>query len=776
MLKKLILITNLLILSYSNFCFAEVVTVVPSSHFQLREYFSTKQETLLPCAAWSFSIGYSDYECHGNPTVTENGWFQVPRGAPPGYKWWLGDFFVVGCSAGKVVNIETGLCEFSPKANGPNFCQSTGQPVNFTTGNKWLAEDDISSVLNLNFARNYNSNLLSNRGKAGSNWVHNFARLLNIEMFNAYVLVTRPDGKEFRFKPISSTWISDADITDKLVELKDGGGTRTGWTYTVDSTSDVENYNATGQLLSITSRAGLTQTMAYSTVSTPPSIASIPDLLISVTDSLGRSLSFTYDTSNRIKTMTSPAGAVYTYSYSKNAGGTPDANNNLVSVTYPDNTVKTYLYENTSFPNALTGVTDENNSRYMTYTYDSNGRAVDEISPTFGTNVNHYGLIYNTDTSGNPTTTVVTDPRGSSRTYNFTTILGVVKSTGQSQPAGSGCAASAAALTYDVNGNIASRTDFKGNKTVYQYDMARNLELSRTEGLASTGGGTSNSITPATRTITTSYHPTWRLPLVVTEYNSGTTNLNDGSGVPTGTALRSTTTVYDTKGNITSITEADPVHSLSRTTTVTYTYSTVVTGLVLSKVVDGPRVDVSDITTYVYYPHDATCVPSSATPLIDPITNTSPANLGCRGQLQSMTNALNQTTTYDRYNHHGQVEQMTDANGLVTTNTYDLRQRLLTRSVTGAGVTTQTTSLTYDGVGQVTQLTMPDASALNYTYDAAHRLTQVQDNLGNKVSYTLDSEGNRLNETTTDPLNVLTKTLSRSYDALNRLQQVTGVQ
>jgi hypothetical protein len=48
--------------------------------------------------------------------------------------------------------------------------------------------------------------------------------------------------------------------------------------------------------------------------------------------------------------------------------------------------------------------------------------------------------------------------------------------------------------------------------------------------------------------------------------------------------------------------------------------------------------------------------------------------------------------------------------------------------------------------------------------------------LGNKVHYTLDTEGNRTNETTTDPSNQLTKTLTRSYDALNRLQQVTGVE
>ena len=36
-------------------------------------------------------------------------------------------------------------------------------------------------------------------------------------------------------------------------------------------------------------------------------------------------------------------------------------------------------------------------------------------------------------------------------------------------------------MTYDANGNIASKTDFNGNRTTYSYDLTRNLETSRTE-------------------------------------------------------------------------------------------------------------------------------------------------------------------------------------------------------------------------------------------------------------------------------------------------------
>jgi YD repeat-containing protein len=481
---------------------------------------------------------------------------------------------------------------------------------------------------------------------------------------------------------------------------------------------------------------------------TPATVAPVAGLLINVNDQLGRSLNFTYDASSRLATMTNPAGVVYAFTYS------PEDNNNLTAVTYPDGKVNTFHYENPTFPHALTGITNENGNRYATWTYDEAGKA---ISSEHAGGVEKFTLVYNTNGpfyAPNPISTVVTDPRGSKRTYNFTNILGVVKSTGQSQPSGSGCSASAAAFTYDVNGNVSSRNDFDEHRSTYQYDLNRNLETSRTEGLTATG-----LTTDATRTITTTWHPTWRLPLVISEYTGAT---------PTGTPVKKTTQVYDAKGNLTSITETDPVRRLNRTTAITYTYSADLPGLVLTKVVNGPRADVNDMTTYSYYPHDAVCADSSAAP-IDP-ANPVP-NFGCRGQLQSVKNALNQTTTYNRYNHHGQVEQLTDANGLMTQHTYDLRQRLTSRKVGN-----ETTTLSYDNAGQIIQLQMPDSSVLNYTYDAAHRLTQVQDTLGNKVVYTLDTEGNRTQEDTKDPKGNLAKTLTRSYDALSRLQTVTGIE
>jgi YD repeat-containing protein len=139
------------------------------------------------------------------------------------------------------------------------------------------------------------------------------------------------------------------------------------------------------------------------------------------------------------------------------------------------------------------------------------------------------------------------------------------------------------------------------------------------------------------------------------------------------------------------------------------------------------------------------------------------------GNLLSVTNALGHQTTLGNYDAHGKPRQITDPNGLVTTLVWDERQRLTSRTVGQ-----ELTSYTYDGVGQLTRITLPDASFLDYFYDEAHRLTEVRDNLGNKVSYTLDAMGNRTLEETRDPGGVLKATRSREYSNLNRLIKNIG--
>jgi YD repeat-containing protein len=627
------------------------------------------------------------------------------------------------CTEFKERNRITGICELPRKSNGgscpvdqANSAKTGkidfGNPINAGTGNKWQHEIDVpASAFSLGFDRYYNASTTANSSSLGAGWSHAYTRSSTVQYYGTWVTIQRNDGKEYNFSQSAGGWVADADVPDRLEELKDSAGVRTGWRYTTANKS-VETYTASGKLTSITERTGLAQTLAYSDASTPTTVAPATGLLIRVTDGFGHPLNFTYDTSSRIAMLTDPAGGVYRYAY--------DTNNNLASVTYPDGASKTYHYENTAFPHALTGITDENGNRYATYTYDAQGRG---ISTEYAGGAERFSFAYNADGS-----TTVTDALGTPRTYQFQTLLGVVKSKGQSQPGGSGCGASASALTYDANGNVASRTDFNGNRTNYTYDLTRNLETSRTEGLTSSG-----ATTPVTRTVTTAWHPTFRLPVQINQGN------------------QQTTYAYNPQGDLTDKTVKDLAANTTRSWQTTYTYSSV-PGVLLQKVEDGPRTDLSDVTTYDYYPADAAC---------------EGGHLGCRGQLKQITDALGHSTQLTRYSAHGQVEQLTDPNGLVTTLTYDQRQRLTSLDAGG-----EITTYTYDPAGQLTRVTRPDGAYLAYSYDAAHRLIKTQDDQGNTLSYTLDAMGNRIKEEAYDPGGQLARSQSRVYDALSRLQNL----
>ena len=162
----------------------------------------------------------------------------------------------------------------------------------------------------------------------------------------------------------------------------------------------------------------------------------------------------------------------------------------------------------------------------------------------------------------------------------------------------------------------------------------------------------------------------------------------------------------------------------------------------LIETIDGPRKDVADITRFEY---DA------------------------QGNLVKTTNALGHVSLFTAHDAHGRPVTMVDPNGNVTTLSYDARGRLLSRTVDG-----HTTSYQYDRAGNIIKTTLPNGAFLNNEYDAAQRLVAVQDNLGNRIEYTLDSFGNRIQEDVKDPDGTLTRTMNRSYDELNQLVETLG--
>ncbi|WP_051383951.1 DUF6531 domain-containing protein [Methyloglobulus morosus] len=668
------------------------------------------------------------------------------------------NYCVDPCPQGQVVNATNPtLCtNLATIKNNGKKCPSAGNPINVGNGNKFQIERDYLGAGNipLYIERTYNSDpSTSVTFGTSSGWHHTYDRSIGNAIGSNLAVAYRADGSAFKFILVGSNWQPDSDINYHLQEIL-SGITRTGWKVTTPDNT-VETYSAVGVLLDITELSSHIQTLSYSCktvssacpVTTPTTVAPYAGLLIKVTDNFGNSLNFTYNSLGQMVTLTDPIGNVTRYGY--------DGNGNLATITYPDDTpsvstdnpVKTYVYgelantANVSQPNALTGIIDENGVRYATYKYDANGKA---ISTEHAGSVEKYALNYAPD----GTSTAVTDPLGAIRTTHFTTVLGVVKSTGTDQPGGSGCSAASSAMTYDANGNVASRTDFNGHKVCYAYDLSRNLETARVEGLASVADCTVNlaasSLPAPARKVSTQWHGTYRLPLQVAE------------------PKRLATYTYDATGNVLSRTEqatTDPAGVVGLTPTVTgtartwgYTYNNF--GQVLTA--DGPRTDVSDVTATTYYP------------VADPV-------LGNRGNPKDVTNALGQKTTFDSYDGNGRLTQTTAPNGVVTTLAYTPRGWLKTLTTRDSASTlVQTTSYGYDPTGLLKTVTAPDTSVLTYGYDNAHRLVSVTDSLGNKVSYTLDNLGNRTNETATDPGNVLRRNIARAYDALGRLQTVTG--
>jgi len=356
----------------------------------------------------------------------------------------------------------------------------------------------------------------------------------------------------------------------------------------------------------------------------------------------------------------------------------------------------------------LTTLTDEAQAAYLSWTYNSSGSQV--LSSQNAGGVNAYTFSYSGQ-GGSAETVTVTDPLSQSRTYNQSLIWNTYRVTSASSLC-PGCSEDASRV-YDANGNITQRKDFNGNQANYIYTAQTNLETSRTEAYG----------TAQARTIATQWDPSWSQPDLITEPS------------------RTTGFTYDAMGNVLTKTVTDTTVTPNVARTWTFTYDSY--GRMLTA--KGPRTDVNSTTTYAYY----TCT----------------TGYQC-GQLQTVTDPVGNITTYNTYNAHGQPLTITDPNGVVTTLTYDLRERLTSRQVG-----TETTSFGYYPTGLLEQVTLPDSSLILYTYDPAHRLTEISDGAGNSIQYTLDAMGNRTATKTYDPSSVLHGTHTRVYNALNELYE-----
>lgn len=595
-----------------------------------------------------------------------------------------------------------------------------GNPVVLYTGNKVEPELDFASggEMGLYLQRIYNHHW-SATGIFGSHWLSNLDYSLVYSDAQDLLWSQRPDGRRIKFlrDVDSGRWYEDkaqpvayvvGNADGSLVLHNENGGT--------------ESYNAEGYVLELRNRQGVKWTFAYA-----------DRYLQSVTHSSGRRIGFSWSNGQLIQ-VTDPAGNAYRYSYTANVFGNGTAR--LASTTLPGAPATTiaYHYEDNRFPGGLTGKSF-NGSRYSTFAYDANRRAVlsehagsterftfnyvvessEQVRPAPspvrpgrapgngtgpsapwcedgvngricysprslpGTPLLVAGTTDSWDTAATSASTkpravrikvTVTNPLG----RRTTTAFEDGKRMSVTGDASAKCPASYRELTYDANGYEDIVSDFTDNLTDFDYNPQGFL-LKQVEAAG----------TAAARTTT------W-------EWDT----LNKRVLTKTVAGDHKVAYTYDSRGNVATAT----VQNLSshgqpqqvRVTRMTYTYHP--NGLRSSVKVDGPLAQDEVIERF-----------------------------NAQGDLVSVTNALGHAVTYGGYNALGLPGRITGANGEVTEMTYDARGRVTSqRQSVGNGWATS--SITYDGAGNISSVTQPDGVTMRYAYDAALRLLQEVRPLG----------------------------------------------
>jgi RHS repeat-associated protein len=362
------------------------------------------------------------------------------------------------------------------------------------------------------------------------------------------------------------------------------------------------------------------------------------------------------------------------------------------------------------------------------------GTPYNASSPAFGgiyTLSTKDGLSYTIDGSSGKLLTA-TDANGNTLTF---TDSGIVSSAGP-----------AISFDRDPQGRIVAVTDPAGKKVQYQYDAGGDL-VAVTDRQGDTTQFVYNApeahyltqvIDPLGHTgIRTNYDSQGRL-ISETDAAGHSVGLSydptDSTEVVTDQLGNPTTYVYDDRGNIIKETDA-----LGGVTTRTYDAA-------------------NDVLTET-----------------DPLGRTTTDTYDAQGNILTETDPMGHITrhTYQTIQLYTNLRvplapftleaTSTDALGDTTTNSYDSVGNLLSTTDPSGAVT----SFTYDASGNPTSITDANGGTTSFQYDGAGHLLQQTDALGHVSSYTYDANGNQLTQTTTltTPSGARTLVSSTTYDA-----------
>jgi len=458
-----------------------------------------------------------------------------------------------------------------------------------------------------------------------------------------------------------------------------------------------------------------------------------------VTDPVNRSLNFTK--SGDLETsLTDPLGRTVTYQY--------DGAARLIKVTKPDGSATQYTYD---AAHRMTSITDGRGITYLKNSYDVNSRVCQQEQADGG----KYKIYYVTTdrasfqdsiqllqqaaaggpisiapcsaavSSGTVVATVLVDPLGRPTTYRFNGLgflISVTNSLGQSisifrdsitnQPrATTDPLGRAAQFEFDSVGNLTKITDPAGNIRVVEYDPVFNKVTKTTD--------------------------------------------------PLGNA---TTFEYDSKGNLLALTDPEQnLKPLAERLKTTITYNSFGQPAAITDAL-------GNATTLTY---DSL---GNLAAFTDPLGNTTRRSFDLVARLLSQTDPRGRTTkfTYDavnritqivdalngftgfNYDNNGNLLAVTDARGHSITYSYDTMDRLTTRSdslkrsetfsydlngnvIQATDRNGQTATFQYDALNRRVGASYADGSSIHYQLDSAGRLVRASDSIGSEMLFSYDN-------------------------------------
>jgi YD repeat-containing protein len=445
--------------------------------------------------------------------------------------------------------------------------------------------------------------------------------------------------------------------------------------------------------------------------------------LIWIEDEKSNRLEISYDGQDRLETVTDTAGGrVLTFNYDDDTDliesiSGPDTEEvadgiwvrfyydekqNLDLVTYADGSGVDYEYTDPEDEHNLTEKRNTAAHLINTWSYDNQDRCEQNYSPR-GRGVS---IKYISDALMK-----VTDAYGVVRSYSIENTGGRKRvSSMQGLASAPYTDSNAIGWVYDEQMNLIEVQ--YANATIDQYLDYDTRGIPWTVVLAA--GETED------RTVTYTYHPDMNVVLTRTE--------------PSVLGAGSKVTIWDYDDDYDTTPNENPTNLVSRIVeqgfsnntvgqTVAYEYVTTYTynaqGQVLT--IDGPRTDVSDVTTFTYYSN---------------------------GDLESVTYPLIGAGYFDNYDNAGQPGRITDVNAQSTQLTYDGRGRITT--VTHDADSSSATATYISGL--LDNTLDEDGVTRDYEYESVYgHLYRIYDVENNYIQYLYDARGNLTEKSTHDP-------------------------